>query len=239
MAKDLVVSLAPGVWRIRLIGDFVNGFILRDDDGQVTLVDMGLARSGPKVLAGLAAIGSGPSDVTRLLLTHAHPDHAGGAAHVAEATGRGFHVHEGDAPYAAAGGSPPRDPRFLLGRLFDRVSKPGRDFAPVSVERELSDGEVLPIAGGLRIVHTPGHSPGHVSLLHEDTRLLITGDAIFNVLGVRWPVKAFCTDFRMTTMSAHRLAELDYDIAAFTHGPELRNRPREVIRRFLSRQHGA
>jgi glyoxylase-like metal-dependent hydrolase (beta-lactamase superfamily II) len=76
-----------------------------------------------------------------------------------------------------------------------------------------------------------------VSLLHEESRTLITGDAIFNVLGLRWPVKAFCTDFRMTQRTAHRLGELDYDVAAFTHGAELRDRPREAIRRFLS--HGA
>ena len=48
MAKEPVVPLAPNVWRIPLVRDLVNGFILRDDDGQVTLVDMGLRRSGPK-----------------------------------------------------------------------------------------------------------------------------------------------------------------------------------------------
>jgi glyoxylase-like metal-dependent hydrolase (beta-lactamase superfamily II) len=235
MAKDLVVSLAPGVWRIPLVRDLVNGFAFRDDDGQVTLVDMGIASSGPKVLAALAAIGSGPSDVTRLLLTHAHPDHAGGAAHVAEATGRAFTVHHDDAAYAAEGTSPPRDRSVLLGRLFERFSRPGRDFAPVPVEHEMTDGEVLPIAGGVRVVHTPGHSPGHVSLLHEPTGVLVTGDAIFNVLGLRWPIKAFCTSFRMTQQTAHRLAELDYEVAAFTHGAELRGRPREAIRSFLLR----
>ena len=235
MVKDLVVPLAPNVWRIPLVRDLVNGFALRDDDGQVTLVDMGVSRSGPRVLAALAAIGSAPSEVTRLVLTHAHPDHAGGAAHVARATGRGFTVHSDDAAYATEGSSPPRDRSFLLGRLFDRMSRPGRDFEPVVVEREMTDGEVLPIAGGVRVVHTPGHSPGHVSLLHESSGTLITGDAIFNVLGLRWPVKAFCTDFRMTQQTAQVLGELDYELAAFTHGAELRGRPRESIRRFLLR----
>src|SRR6476620_6445946 len=98
--KELAVQLVPGVWRIPLLRDFVNGFILRDDDGQVTLVDMGLARSGPKVMAALASIGSGPSDVTRLMLTHAHADHAGGAAYVVEQTGREFGVHADDAEFA-------------------------------------------------------------------------------------------------------------------------------------------
>ena len=65
--------------------------------------------------------------------------------------------------------------------------------------------------------------------------MLITGDSIFNVLGLRWPVKSFCTDFRMTQKTAHRLTELEYDVAAFTHGPEIRDAPREHIRRFLAR----
>ena len=88
MAKEPAVQLAPGVWRIPLIRDLVNGFMLRDDDQQVTLIDMGVPKSGPKVMAALASIGSGPSDVTRLMLTHAHADHAGAAAYVARQTGR-------------------------------------------------------------------------------------------------------------------------------------------------------
>ena len=93
-----------------------------------------------------------------------------------------------------------------------------------------TDGQVLPVAGGLRVVHTPGHSPGHVSLLHQPSGLLITGDAIFNVRGLRWPIRAFCTNFALTTRTARRLGELDYSVAAFTHGPEIRDRPREAIR---------
>ncbi|MEU8393474.1 MBL fold metallo-hydrolase [Micromonospora sp. NPDC048843] len=98
----------------------------------------------------------------------------------------------------------------------------------------LADGDLLDVGGGLRVVHTPGHSPGHVSLLHEPTRLLITGDALFNVLGVRWPMKWLCSDFQMTRETAHVLGELDYDLAAFTHGPELTDKPRDRIRAFLS-----
>jgi glyoxylase-like metal-dependent hydrolase (beta-lactamase superfamily II) len=233
MARDPAVRLAPGVWRIPLVRDFVNGFILRDDDGQVTLVDMGLKPSGAKVMAALAWIGSGPSDVTRLMLTHAHPDHAGGAAYVAKETGREFGLHEADADFVRRGVSPPRDQRFLLGRLLGR-SKNG--FAPVPVGETFTDGQVIPFAGGIRVVHTPGHSPGHASYLLQESGVLITGDAIFNVRGLRWPIKAFCTDFAMTQQTAVRLAELEYSTAAFTHGPELRDRPREHIRRFLQEQ---
>jgi glyoxylase-like metal-dependent hydrolase (beta-lactamase superfamily II) len=230
MAPHPAVQLAPGVWRIPLIRDFVNGFILRDDDGQVTLVDMGVKQSGKKVMAALASIGSGPSDVTRLLLTHAHPDHAGGAAYVAKETGKAFGIHEADADFARQGISPPRDQSFLLGRLLSR-GKNG--FPPVTVGETFTDGQVIPFAGGIQVVHTPGHSPGHASYLVQESGVLITGDAIFNVRGLRWPIKALCTDFRLTTRTAVRLAELEYSTAGFTHGPELRDQPREQIRRFL------
>ncbi|MFD0787413.1 MBL fold metallo-hydrolase, partial [Micromonospora azadirachtae] len=112
----------------------------------------------------------------------------------------------------------------------------GGGFPAVDVAAPLADGDVLPVGGGLRVVHTPGHSPGHVSLLHEPTRVLITGDALFNVVGIRWPIKLLCTDFRMTQETAHVLAELEYDVAAFTHGPELTDDARERIRAFLRRR---
>ena len=232
MAKEPAVALAPNVWRIPLLGDFVNGFILRDDDGQVTLIDMGVKQSGAKVMAALTSIGSGPSDVTRLMLTHAHPDHAGGAAHVAQQTGRAFGLHEADAPFATAGTSPPRDHTLRLGRLMDRMG--GGGFAPLEVGETFTDGQVVPFAGGIEVIHTPGHSPGHAAYLHRSSGVLITGDSIFNVRGLRWPIKAFCTNFAMTTRTAHRLGELEYATAAFTHGPHLGDRPREQIRRFLA-----
>src|SRR5689334_23024577 len=126
-----VVELAPGVWRIPLLGDFVNGFAFKDDDGQVTLLDMGVKASGKKVLAALPAIGAGPGDVTRLLLTHCHPDHAGGAAHVSRETGRPVDVHADDAAYVRTGTQPPRDPAHL-NRLMRLLTKDPKG-APVTI----------------------------------------------------------------------------------------------------------
>ncbi|MGH2394097.1 MAG: hypothetical protein ACRDGH_11515 [Candidatus Limnocylindria bacterium] len=65
MARTPTVQLAPGVWRVPLLRDYINGFVFRDEDGQVTLLDMGLPGHGPKLLAALESIGSGPSYVTR------------------------------------------------------------------------------------------------------------------------------------------------------------------------------
>ena len=233
MARRPVVELAPGVWRIPLISDWVNGFAFRDDDGQVTLIDFGLKSSAKKVLAAIDSIGSGPADVTRILLTHAHPDHAGGAAEIARRTGRTMDIHTDDADHLAAGTSPPRDASYALGRMFNRVGS--GSFEPVPVGERIADGQLLPICGGLRVIHTPGHSPGHVAFLHEPTGILITGDSIFNVLGMRWSIASLCTDFAMSKKTAHRLTEVEYTIAAFTHGPEIRDNPRAAIGNFLAK----
>ena len=237
MSRPLTVELAPGIWRVPLLRDYINGFVLRDDDGQVTLLDMGLPGHGEKLMAALAAIGSGPSDVTRLLLTHAHPDHLGGAAHVVEQTGLGIGVHEDDAAFVRSGETPAQVAVGLLGRLLHLVT-PDLNLPPIPVAAELTDGELIPVAGGLRVIHTPGHSPGHAAFLHEPSGVLVTGDAIMNPIGMRWSPKSVCSDYRMSRRTAHRLGELDYSVAAFTHGPEIRDRAREHIRRFLQK-HGS
>lgn len=234
MAPPVAQQLSPQVWRIPAAPlDFVNVFALLDDDGQVTLVDTGLKGRGERMLAALAAMSKGPSDVTRIVLTHAHGDHAGGAAEIVARTGAPLSIHETDAPYARDGVAPPRDPASLGGRLLNRLGKRANGFPAVVVGEEFADGAVLPIAGGLRVVHTPGHTMGHVALLHEPTSVLITGDSIWNVRRMKWSIKAFCQDIALNAKTAHVLGELDYAVAAFTHGKPVRDGARERVRGFL------
>lgn len=234
MADARVVELAPGIYRVPTAPrDLVNSFLFAEDDGQVTLVDCGTTKAPRRLAAALTAIGAAPSDLTRIVLTHAHPDHAGGAEEVRRGSGGRVVVHAGDAGYARAGTAPPRDPSFLVSRLMQRLTS-GR-YPAVEVAEELTDGQLIDVRGGLRVVHTPGHTPGHVSLLHESSGVLITGDALFNWRGIGWSPKLLCTDFRMSQRTAHALGELDYTVAAFTHGPEIRHAAREQVREFLRR----
>jgi glyoxylase-like metal-dependent hydrolase (beta-lactamase superfamily II) len=231
MVAAPAVELAPGVWRIPTMpADLVNAFAFVDDDGQVTLVDAGTRFAHRRLLAGLAHMKVGPGDITRIVVTHAHTGHVGGLNRMRGRTGAPVAVHERDAPYVREGKGPVLDRSTLGGRIFRR----NRGAAPVEVDEELYDGQVLDVGGDLRVLHTPGHSPGHVALLHEPTKVLITGDAIWNMRGrMTWSVPAFCTDFALSKQTAHVLGEVDYDIAAFTHGPEIRDRARESVRGFL------
>lgn len=224
MAREAAVRLVDGVWRIPTsVGDLVNSYAFREPDGTVTLVDAGLALgfAQKKLRRGLQAIGVAPGDVRRVVVTHAHMDHAGGLAKIVEHTGADVLAHEREAVYLRDG----KVPRFGSGR--------SGSFAKVTVAEEFRDGTVLPAAGGLRVVHTPGHSPGHVSLLHEPTGVLVTGDALFNVRGIRYSPGWLCTDPALNRRSADSLGDLDFEVAAFTHGPEVRHRARDAVRAFL------
>ena len=238
VGKPPVVALAPGVYRIRTLGDFINSFAFVEDDGSVTLIDCGLKRAPGKIVRALEAIGKHPRDVQRIVLTHAHFDHAGGASRMVEETAAsGVDVHADDAGYVRTGTRPPGDTSSSSGRLFARA--PWGDFRATPVTQELHDGQVLDVAGGLRIIHTPGHTPGHVSLLHPGSDVLITGDSIFNMNSrMSWPSRIACTSFRQNAETAHVLGELDYATAAFTHGPEIRDNAREQVRGFLQRARG-
>lgn len=228
----MIVALGPDVWRIPTLGDFINSFVFAEADGSVTLVDTGVMGAGKRIVAGLAEIGKHPQDVQRLVLTHAHSDHAGSAAALLpQLRAEGAEAHLDDAAYLEAGRPAPA---HGFGLMMQRL--PGMGFAPVPVSATLQDGQLLDVAGGLRVHHTPGHTPGHVSLLHEPSGVLITGDSIFNMNGrMTWPFKAFCTDFPLNQRTAAVLADLEYDTAAFTHGPHIAN-GREQVRGFLRRK---
>lgn len=230
----LAVPLAPGVFRIPTAPrSMVNSYAFVDDEG-VTLIDCGIRKAPPRIVAGLAEIGKTTADVTRIVLTHVHPDHAGGAAELRRRTGARVLVHDDDREFAARGRSPAADPSRLSGRIFRRLTG-NLGFEPLDETTPLADGDVLDVAGGLRVLHTPGHSPGHISLLHEPTGVLITGDAIMNAFGLRRSPAFLCTDVRLTERTAHVLAEVDYEVAAFTHGPEIRHQAREQVRRLIQR----
>jgi len=229
------VQLADGVWRIPLWpADGLNAFLLQGDDGTLTLVDAGTKGSAKKVLAALERLGRRPGDVTPLLLSHAHNDHTGGAAAVQQATGSRVRTHETEAAYVRDGRMPTPDRATLGGRLVARLPRAATGFARVDVDETFADGDVLPLAGDIQVVHTPGHTPGHCSFLHRRSGVLLASDAVFNVRGLRWSFKSSCTDVGSSRASAARLGELDFDVAAFAHGAHVSTGARQAVRAFVA-----
>jgi len=108
-----------------------------------------------------------------------------------------------------------RGPMTIFNGIFAGEVK----LAPAEVEDEVEDGDRLP--GGLRVVHTPGHSDGHISLLWPEKGLLIAGDACWHL--TRLAYMPFYVDFEEARRSLAKLARLDFEVAAFGHGRPLRN----------------
>jgi glyoxylase-like metal-dependent hydrolase (beta-lactamase superfamily II) len=229
------VLLAPGVWRLPTLGrSAVNSFALTGADGGVTLVDAGLRGATRRLVRHLVAIGSGPEQVRCIVATHAHFDHVGDARRLRQTTGAQLCIHEEDAVFCSTGKAPPLDRSRPVARVLSMLPQAGIGGAPV--DQTFTDNQLLDVAGGLRVLHTPGHTPGHCSLLHEPTGVLITGDSLFNWRSrMRYSIKLFCTDVKLSVTTADRLGEVDYEVAAFTHGPEIRDGAREAIRDFLRR----
>jgi glyoxylase-like metal-dependent hydrolase (beta-lactamase superfamily II) len=109
-------------------------------------------------------------------------------------------------------------------RLFWRPNEP---VAPIRIDEQIDDGDMLPIAGGLEVIHTPGHSAGHVSLLWQNGRLLIVGDVGSNVAGVSDPLGF--EDREQGRRSQRQLASLHFEAAAFGHGRAI---PRDAVPRI-------
>jgi glyoxylase-like metal-dependent hydrolase (beta-lactamase superfamily II) len=106
--------------------------------------------------------------ITRVLASHAHLDHIMAARDIVEATGAPFLLHQADLPIAD---SLPQSARAWIGREVPPAPRP--DGFPV-------DGDDIEVAGvTLTVLHTPGHTPGSVSLYAREARLLFSGDTLF------------------------------------------------------------
>jgi glyoxylase-like metal-dependent hydrolase (beta-lactamase superfamily II) len=98
----------------------------------------------------------------------------------------------------------------------------------------VTDGAELPAAGGIRAVHTPGHTTGHVSYLWPDGGVLFVGDAATNMFR-RLNVAPINEDDAAARASFAKLAELDFRVACFGHGSPIRGRAVDRFRRRLEK----
>jgi len=170
------MEIAPNVHLVP--GITANPYLIVDSDG-VTLIDAGLPGSDRKILQALADLGHAPQGLKRILITHADFDHVGGLAALKAATAARVYASRIEAEAISVGHAsrPLKPSNFLLKMIFAVTAflvKP----TPVRVDELLSDGQVLPVLGGLRVVETVGHTPGHVSFFAPSAGVLFVGDSL-------------------------------------------------------------
>jgi glyoxylase-like metal-dependent hydrolase (beta-lactamase superfamily II) len=211
-----VHELARGVMRIptsRNSRD--NAFLVEGTDG-LTLVDVGWAGAADIVLGALNALGRTTSDIKHIVVTHAHPDHVRGLAKIRRHCKARVLIHSADVAWLQLGRVPGGGRQSWVGTALDKV--PVMHWESIDPDGTLEDGDII---GGLRVIHTPGHTPGHIALLHEPTKTLLTGDAVLH----RGPEPAQGPDGLSADPFAARisLAKLPADVKAvgFAHGTPL------------------
>lgn len=205
------MQLADGVYSFPLAVSFPDRELtihpagVETDDGLV-LVDAGYSQSLDLLADALDAHEFAFGDVEYVVVTHQDGDHAGGLAGL---------LAETDATVLASPGDTP-----VIEGEREPLKSGGDRYEPVPVDVRVTDGtEVRTAAGPLRVVETPGHTPGHISLYLPNRDLLLAADALIaDEDGLQGPNTEFTPEYEQATESVGRLAELDADATLCFHG---------------------
>ena len=212
--------------------EIVNWYLL-EEGGHVTIVDAGCPAYRPQLDGALRAIGRTIEDVEAIVLTHAHIDHVGFAKTLQDERGTPVYAHEGEAPQAETGKPPKTERSYVTAmmrhrtarRVVGHIARNGGARPPKvrHVER-FGDGDELDLPGRPRVIHTPGHSPGHCTLFVPEEGAAFAGDALCGwstVTGERGPIlppPQFTNSMEQARASLARIEGIDAQTLYFGHG---------------------
>jgi glyoxylase-like metal-dependent hydrolase (beta-lactamase superfamily II) len=217
-----VQQIQPGLHQIRLPG--VNAFLLESKSDGLILIDTGVVGSAGGISRAVHSLGRDISEIEHILVTHCHPDHAGGLAELKALTQAPVYMHRRDAMLVATGKAirrllpPPGVINKLLFQLM--VAPKPTTVPPVKADVLVGNGDRIPAAGGITVIHTPGHTEGHLVFLARERGVAFLGDAAANLLGLR--LMMAYEHLQQGIMSLQHLCRFEFEVACFGHGPPIR-----------------
>jgi glyoxylase-like metal-dependent hydrolase (beta-lactamase superfamily II) len=212
---------------------FLNLTLIMDGQNGNTLVDAGLPNQTEAISAALVEAGIGVGDLRRIIFTHQDLDHVGsGAALVRQSDARVL-AHPADAPYIE-GSQRPLKPSPEMLEQRPQMREVLERLEPVGIDEYVEDGTRLDLAGGTRVISTPGHTPGHISLYVERSKVLIAGDALTAERGsLNGPNPSMTLEMRTAIQSVRRLADLEIDTIVCYHGGVVSEDANGQLRRVI------
>lgn len=233
MEAHKYTEIAPGVWGLKLV--FVNIYMIKTGPEAWVLVDAGIRGSAGRIRQMAETLFGPDNPPSAIILTHGHFDHVGAIHDLLKFWNVQVYAHFHEIPYLSGHSSyPPADP-FVGGGMMSALSfmYPNSPINLGSHIHALSKEGTLPKMPDWMYIHTPGHTPGHISLFRGRDKLLIAGDAFvttqaesaMNVLTNRkklsGPPKYFTPNWVSAALSVRKLRDLRPAIAATGHGPAM------------------
>lgn len=196
------------------------------------LIDAGMPKSADEIISVVEERYGSKSQPKAIILTHGHFDHVGGIIELIERWGVPVYAHTLEIPFLSGKQNYPEPDPTVNNGLVAKMS-PIFPNEAINLGGNLkvlpSDGSV-PFMAGFRWIHTPGHSPGHISLFREKDKVLIAGDAFVTVKQeslykvitqtkeISGPPQYFTTDWLAARASIEKLAILKPSVAITGHG---------------------
>lgn len=186
---------------------------------RLTLVDTGFRGSSGKIADLISHLGRSIEELGLIIITHNHLDHVGGLPELRKITQARVAAGKADLSENESGLPYPGYLRRLMRFPPIAIFRPLVYARPSEVDTHLVGDEVLSPLGGLRVIPTPGHTPGSISLYSPAKKLLIVGDAINNRhKDIRLPPKDISSSLPQAIDSIKRLARLDFETLCCGHG---------------------
>lgn len=235
-----VSEVASGVFLVT--GSRTNWVLVREGDA-VTLVDAAWPKDYPRVVESLERAGASPAQVEAVVLTHAHPDHAGVAERFRTHHGAQVRAHQDEVGHATGEYVERVRVLDLLIRLWrpsvvafalNGVRMGFQRPTPVTDVMGFTDGP-LDVPGGLVAVPTPGHTSGHCSFHLPAAGVVLTGDALVNENlltgrpGPRLMPRIFSHDWQQALASLGGLASLESRVILPGHGRAMKMPIEEAV----------
>jgi len=204
---------------------------------KLTLVDTGFRGSAGKIADYISRLGRSIKELDLIIITHNHLDHVGGLPELRKMTPAKVAAGKADLSESESGLPYPRCYLKLMHIPPIAIFRPLVYANPSEGDIHLVGGEVLSPLSGLKVIQTPGHTPGSISLFSPKKKLLIVGDTLNNRLkALRLPPKDISSNLPQAIDSVKRLAQIDFDILCCGHGKPIIGGASARVRDWIERK---